>query len=317
MLRISVFWGWETVGKHMAANLLKGNYSLSVYDSDPQSSAELVNLGASAARTPKDVAAGKDLVIVIRPEKCACAPTSTAKTGFRRNRSGHDPRRHGDAFSGKHHGNGRGSGKAPAHVSRRADLGTKEHAANGLLTILVGGEPSVISRCRKPSPFLASTSSPSGRLVTARHEFVGQSGQAELMQALAEVWFFGEKLGLAPTKSLRFSNPAASARPSSIPKGKLLPAATSLRQPGTQVTSTRTRTRPRGGQSRRLKLPRVECACKTLRYRPTKDGRGGRGLFAVIKSCASNCHKTGHKKAALHYGAAFLWTPNVFYLIVF
>lgn len=53
----------------MAANLLKGHYELAVYDSDPEVMDELVKLGATASETPKEAAAGRDLVIIIRPEK--------------------------------------------------------------------------------------------------------------------------------------------------------------------------------------------------------------------------------------------------------
>ncbi|HLO26673.1 MAG TPA: NAD(P)-binding domain-containing protein, partial [Geobacteraceae bacterium] len=46
------FLGLGTVGRHMAANLLKGNYNLTVYDSDPNVVAELAKLGAATAATP-------------------------------------------------------------------------------------------------------------------------------------------------------------------------------------------------------------------------------------------------------------------------
>ena len=69
MLKNIGFLGLGTVGRHMATNLLKGNYTLSVYDSDPAVVAELVRQGASGAASPREVAKGKDLVIHIRPEK--------------------------------------------------------------------------------------------------------------------------------------------------------------------------------------------------------------------------------------------------------
>ena len=45
MLRDIGFLGLGTVGRHMAANLLKGNYNLTVYDSDPEVLGELGNSG--------------------------------------------------------------------------------------------------------------------------------------------------------------------------------------------------------------------------------------------------------------------------------
>ena len=49
MLKNIGFLGLGTVGKHMATNLLKGNYNLTIYDSDPTVVAELVKLGANRA----------------------------------------------------------------------------------------------------------------------------------------------------------------------------------------------------------------------------------------------------------------------------
>src|ERR1035438_10480487 len=63
------FLGLGTVGKHMAANLIKGNYNLTVYDSDPSAVAELVKMGAYGSANPKEAAKGKDLIIQILPEK--------------------------------------------------------------------------------------------------------------------------------------------------------------------------------------------------------------------------------------------------------
>src|SRR5689334_8528980 len=69
MLRTIGFLGLGTVGRHMAANLTKGNYKLTVYDSEPAVIEELVKLGATAAATPREASKGKDVVILIRPEK--------------------------------------------------------------------------------------------------------------------------------------------------------------------------------------------------------------------------------------------------------
>jgi len=69
MLKHIGFLGLGTVGKHMAINLLKGNYNLTVYDSNAEVMAELVKLGATGAGSPREAAKGKDLVIHIRPEK--------------------------------------------------------------------------------------------------------------------------------------------------------------------------------------------------------------------------------------------------------
>ena len=69
MLKNVGFLGLGTVGKHMATNLLKGNYNLTIYDSDPTVVAELVKLGANRAGSPREAVKGTDAVIHIRPEK--------------------------------------------------------------------------------------------------------------------------------------------------------------------------------------------------------------------------------------------------------
>ena len=52
MLKNIGFLGLGTVGKHMATNLFKGNYDLTVYDSDPAVVAELIKAGAKGAGQP-------------------------------------------------------------------------------------------------------------------------------------------------------------------------------------------------------------------------------------------------------------------------
>ena len=51
MLHKIGFIGLGTVGRHMAANLVKGGYDLAVFDTDPEKMAELVALGAEGAAT--------------------------------------------------------------------------------------------------------------------------------------------------------------------------------------------------------------------------------------------------------------------------
>src|SRR6266702_2054761 len=81
MLKKIGFVGLGTVGKHMAANLMKGNYRLTVYDGHPEAVSELVKLGAEAAATPMQAAKGQDMVIVILPESDDLKPTLFADKG--------------------------------------------------------------------------------------------------------------------------------------------------------------------------------------------------------------------------------------------
>jgi len=59
--------GLGIMGKPMSKNLLKAGYTLVVRDSNPQNEAELVELGATAAKTPKEVAEQCDVIITMLP----------------------------------------------------------------------------------------------------------------------------------------------------------------------------------------------------------------------------------------------------------
>lgn len=61
------FIGLGVMGSPMAANLLKAHYYLTVYDVFPEKMAELVNKGATAASSPKEVAAQSDVVLTMLP----------------------------------------------------------------------------------------------------------------------------------------------------------------------------------------------------------------------------------------------------------
>ena len=61
------FIGLGIMGKPMAKNLLKAGYSLVVYDVTPAPLAELVEAGATAGSSPKDVAAKCELIITMLP----------------------------------------------------------------------------------------------------------------------------------------------------------------------------------------------------------------------------------------------------------
>jgi 2-hydroxy-3-oxopropionate reductase len=61
------FIGLGIMGKPMAANLIKAGHSLVVSTHNEATASELVGLGASSARTPREIAAQVDLVITMLP----------------------------------------------------------------------------------------------------------------------------------------------------------------------------------------------------------------------------------------------------------
>ncbi len=62
------FIGLGVMGKPMAANLLKGGFSVTVHNRSQAAVQELVQQGASAAETPAEVAASSDVVITMLPD---------------------------------------------------------------------------------------------------------------------------------------------------------------------------------------------------------------------------------------------------------
>ena len=59
--------GLGVMGKPMAKNLLKGGFSLTVYDIKPEPVAELAALGAKTASSPAEVASKCDIIITMLP----------------------------------------------------------------------------------------------------------------------------------------------------------------------------------------------------------------------------------------------------------
>src|SRR4051812_17678866 len=82
MLRKIGFIGLGTVGRHMASNLTKGNYELTVFDSNQEAVAELVALGAKSAESAAAAAKGRDLVIAIVPDGDELTPLIFGSNGI-------------------------------------------------------------------------------------------------------------------------------------------------------------------------------------------------------------------------------------------
>ncbi|MCJ7494489.1 MAG: NAD(P)-binding domain-containing protein, partial [Deltaproteobacteria bacterium] len=61
------FIGLGAMGKHMAKNLIKAGYDLTVYDPNPQPIEEIVSLGAKKAKSPADASKGVEVIITMIP----------------------------------------------------------------------------------------------------------------------------------------------------------------------------------------------------------------------------------------------------------
>src|SRR6266436_4743471 len=67
-IMIAGFIGLGTMGAPMARNILKKNHELVVFDVAPNSVAALVNAGARAAASPREVAERADFIITMLPD---------------------------------------------------------------------------------------------------------------------------------------------------------------------------------------------------------------------------------------------------------
>src|SRR5690349_14551913 len=143
------FIGLGTMGAPMARNILKKGHRLIVADVVPEAVASLAAAGATPAATPRDVAAASEIVITMLPdapdvERVALGADGIA-AGIRAgsvyiDMSTIDPattRRVGDAIAA------RGASMIDSPVGKTADA-----AVAGTLTLMVGGAPDVVARCR-------------------------------------------------------------------------------------------------------------------------------------------------------------------------
>ncbi|HZC85425.1 MAG TPA: NAD(P)-binding domain-containing protein, partial [Steroidobacteraceae bacterium] len=79
-LRIG-FIGLGNVGSQLAGNLLRHGVALTVRDIDAARVAALVARGARAAASPRELAAGVDVVITCLPSPAVCAAVMEAEDG--------------------------------------------------------------------------------------------------------------------------------------------------------------------------------------------------------------------------------------------
>lgn len=284
MLKNIGFIGLGTVGRYMASNLIKGNYRLTVYDSDKDVVAELVKLGAAGAASPKETAKGKDLVIIIRPEKERLRPDIYGPEGIF---AGIDP---GTILvdMGTHslESTMEMADEAAKHRVMFLDApvwGTKEHAANGLMTILTGGDPSLVGRCRELFSYFGLNIIHVGGVGDAtRMKFVVNLVQAELMQALAEGIVFGEKLGFSVDKILEVLDSGGVASPLFHSKGRTIARGDFTRNLALKYVHEQLMLVMDAASKVKLDLPAAEVACKAYEQ-AVNDGRGEEDFSAVVK----------------------------------
>ncbi|WP_171052705.1 NAD(P)-dependent oxidoreductase [Ruegeria sediminis] len=141
------FIGLGVMGAPMALNILKGGHSLSVFDLNPDAVQRLVEAGATACASPKEVGAASEIVVTMLPEPQHVHGAILGKDGVAEGlREGGiviemstiDPQTSqtiGDDLRK------RGMNLVDSPVGK-----TSEHAVTGTLTLMIGGEPDAITK---------------------------------------------------------------------------------------------------------------------------------------------------------------------------
>lgn len=284
MLRKVGFIGLGTVGLHMAANLTKGNYELSVYDPNPAKVAEVVALGAKAATDAAEASRGKDLVIAIMTEADELGPIFFGDNGIL---TGLEP---GTIFADMGTHSLETTLKMAAETSKKRCFyldapvwGSKDHAANGLLTIIVGGDPAVIGKCREPFSLFGLHTIQVGAIGDAtKMKFVVNLVQAELVQVLAEGVVFGEKMGFKADKILEVLDTRGVASPLFHLKGRSMCRGDFTRSLALKYVNDQMHLVMNAARLVGLNLPAAEAVTKVYEQ-GVAEGWGEEDFSAVIK----------------------------------
>ncbi len=202
-LRPSVgFVGLGIMGKPMARNLLRAGHELVVMDVLPGPVAELVAEGATAAATPREVAAATDVLITMLPdsqevEAVYLGPDgalAAARPGWLAiDMSSISPRVARELTA---NAEGAGAEMVDAPVS-----GGDKGAIDGTLSIMVGGSEAAFARAFPVLQALGSTIVHVGRSGSGQVAKVcNQVAVAVVIEAVSEALVLGAKAGVDPAR---------------------------------------------------------------------------------------------------------------------
>lgn len=284
MIKEIGFIGLGTVGKFMAINLLKGNYNLTVFDANTDAVKALVDKGATAADSALEAIKGKDLVLTVLPDEEELKQALSTDGGFL---AGISP---GTILCdlGTH------SLEVTKEVSKKAAKrkilfldapvwGTKEHAAHGLLTILVGGDKSVVSRCREVLSLVGLNILHVGEIGDAtKMKFVVTLVQSQLMEALAEGLVLGDRLGFSNDQILEVLDAGGVASPLLHKKGRSMARGDFTRNLALKYVYEGLRKVKEAADITGARLPAME-ATLDVYAEAMEDGRGEEDFSAIIK----------------------------------
>ena len=285
MLRKIGFIGLGTVGRHMAANLTKGSYELTVFDTNADAVSELVGLGALAAESAAEAARDRDLVIAIVPEGEELGLLFFGENGILTGIGG------GTILADMGSHSLETTMKMADECARKRVLyldapvwGSKEHAANGLLTIITGGDPSLVGRCREPFSCFGLNIIHVGQVGDAtKMKFIVNMVQAELVQVLAEGLVFGDKMGFTADKILEVLDTRGVASPLFHLKGRAMARGDFTRSLALKYVHEQLHVVLNAARLLGLNLPTAEAASKVYE-KAVEGGWGEEDFSAVIKA---------------------------------
>ncbi|CDX52937.1 putative oxidoreductase with NAD(P)-binding Rossmann-fold domain [Mesorhizobium plurifarium] len=143
------FVGLGTMGAPMARNVLKAGFGLTVFDLNPASVAKLVDAGARAAASPREVAERSEVVITMLPDAPDVEAAVLGENGI-----GHGLKS-GSLYIDMSTIDPQTTQKIGAWLAQRgvdmidSPVGkTVEHAIAGTSTLMIGGDAAVLERAR-------------------------------------------------------------------------------------------------------------------------------------------------------------------------
>jgi 3-hydroxyisobutyrate dehydrogenase len=203
-LRTVGFLGLGNMGGPMATNLLKAGFGLVVWNRTEQKARALVEKGASWADSPKIVAQKADVVITMLADEAAVREVLLGEDGvFASGRrdlpiidmSTISPR---TAIEMAREAEARGMRMIDAPVS-----GSVRAAADGSLTIIVGGDESVVNEVRPVLQAMGKTIFHlGGNGMGCYMKLVNNVVLAIALAGFSEAFVLGKKAGLSPQKML-------------------------------------------------------------------------------------------------------------------
>ena len=284
MLRKIGFIGLGTVGKHMAANLAKGSYELTVFDNNQEAVESLVTLGAHGASSAAEAAKGRDMVIAIVAEGDELVPMVFGDNGII---AGIDA---GTILADMGSHSLETTLRVYEEASKKKVMyldapvwGNRVNAVNGMMTIIAGGDPALIGRCQEPFSYFGLNVIHVGQVGDAtKMKFIVNLVQAELVQVLAEGLVFGEKMGFTADKILEVLDTRGVASPLFHLKGRAMARGDFSRSLALKYVHEQLHMVMNAARLVGLKLPAAEAASKVYEE-AVEAGWGEEDFSAVIK----------------------------------